>query len=90
MYGASSFSGSILEALSSNIEEMYGPSPLGRGYVCTVCGKQCADRTVAKNHVEAMHAPSSGYTCRNCGKFLATKNALNSHTYRYHKRREII
>jgi hypothetical protein len=73
------------EALKADLETMLVQNPLGRGYICAVCGKHCGDRSGARNHVEALHLPSpSGYNCEVCGRFLRTRNALNCHMYRNH------
>ncbi len=72
------------EAIKADLETMLVQNPLGRGYICAVCGKHCGDRSGARNHVEALHLPSSGYNCELCGKFLRTRNALNCHMYRNH------
>ena len=72
------------EAVKADLETMLVQNPLGRGYICAVCGKHCGDRSGARNHVEALHLPSSGYNCELCGKFLRTRNALNCHMYRNH------
>ena len=71
-------------AVKADLETMLVQNPMGRGYICAVCGKHCGDRSGARNHVEALHLPSSGYNCDVCGKFLRTRNALNCHMYRNH------
>jgi len=57
------------------------------GYTCTLCGKQSADLTKAKGHLEAKHFPSStGYSCDVCNKWCKTKNALACHVSQLHRK----
>ena len=70
--------------LETNLESLITKN--AAGYTCNVCGKHCQDRSAARNHVEALHVPSSGHNCDLCGKFCKTKNALNVHMYRNHSK----
>ena len=54
-------------------------------FSCYLCGKMCADKRSAQNHVESKHFSGKfNHMCKWCGKDFATKIALNNHMV-YHR-----
>ena len=58
-------------------------------FQCTICNKQCAQKSNMLRHIESIHFPNTfTYTCEYCNATLPTRKKKEHHLAKFHRDRK--